>query len=51
MEYVNIGSDLQNMKIEFDVCVTVHHRYNNMWYKALTMLPVGSIVSALYHKL
>ena len=29
-EYVNTRSDMQNMKIEFHVCVTVHHRYNNI---------------------
>jgi len=47
----------------FDVCVTVHHLYNNinsqldatiiilLWYNAPTMVPAGSIVGALYHKL
>jgi len=29
-EYVNTGSDLQNMKIEFHVRVTVYNRYNNI---------------------
>ena len=39
-----IVSVIQTHLYLFDVCVTVHHWYNNinsLWYKAPTMLPAG----------